>query len=56
MSEGARFLVTGGASGIGLAVARLAVERGAAVALLDRDVEAARQARASLGERALAIA
>lgn len=37
MLEGRRFLVTGGASGIGLAVARLAIARGARVALLDLD-------------------
>ncbi len=56
MSESTRFLVTGGASGIGLAVARLAHARGAGVALLDRDVEAARRAQESLGARAVAIA
>jgi NAD(P)-dependent dehydrogenase (short-subunit alcohol dehydrogenase family) len=55
MSGGARFLVTGAASGIGLAVARLALARGAKVALLDRDLDAARLAQASLGPRALAI-
>jgi 2-keto-3-deoxy-L-fuconate dehydrogenase len=35
--EGIRALVTGGASGIGLATARLLAERGAAVACLDLD-------------------
>ena len=36
--EGLRALVTGGASGIGLAVAATLAQRGAAVAVLDRDV------------------
>jgi 2-keto-3-deoxy-L-fuconate dehydrogenase len=36
--EGLRALVTGGASGIGLAVADALADRGAAVAVLDRDV------------------
>jgi NAD(P)-dependent dehydrogenase (short-subunit alcohol dehydrogenase family) len=36
--DGVRALVTGGASGIGAAVARVLRERGAAVAVLDRDV------------------
>ena len=35
---GLRALVTGGASGIGLAIADLLADRGAAVAVLDRDV------------------
>ncbi|MFC4498009.1 MULTISPECIES: SDR family NAD(P)-dependent oxidoreductase [Streptomyces] len=35
--EGLRAIVTGGASGIGLATARLLAERGAAVAVLDLD-------------------
>jgi 2-keto-3-deoxy-L-fuconate dehydrogenase len=39
--DGIRALVTGGASGIGAAVARLLRERGAAVAVLDRDVAGA---------------
>ena len=38
MSEGLRVLVTGGASGIGLATALLFAARGARVAVLDRDV------------------
>lgn len=38
--RGQRFVVSGGASGIGLAVARLAQQRGARVALLDRDADA----------------
>ncbi len=55
MTGEARFLVTGGASGIGLAVARLAIARGAAVALLDRDIATARQVQGTLGPKALAI-
>jgi 2-keto-3-deoxy-L-fuconate dehydrogenase len=39
--DGIRALVTGGASGIGAAVARLLREHGAAVAVLDRDVAGA---------------
>jgi NAD(P)-dependent dehydrogenase (short-subunit alcohol dehydrogenase family) len=37
--DGLRALVTGGASGIGLAAASLLAERGARVAVLDRDVD-----------------
>jgi len=44
-----RFLVSGAASGIGLAVARLAVARGARVGLLDRDAAALAAACDALG-------
>jgi NAD(P)-dependent dehydrogenase (short-subunit alcohol dehydrogenase family) len=50
-----RFLVSGAASGIGFAVARLAVERGARVCLLDRDATALAAASRSLGEAALSV-
>lgn len=48
-------IVSGGASGIGLAVARMAVARGARVALLDRDTAALAEAVRLLGEAALAL-
>ena len=38
--QGQRLIVTGGASGIGLAVARLALQRGARVCILDHKVSA----------------
>lgn len=44
MSARRRYLVAGGASGIGLAFARLAADRGAAVAILDRDAAALAEA------------
>jgi len=47
-----RFLVSGGGSGIGLAVGRLAVARGARVCLLDRNRAALDAACAELGEGA----
>ena len=49
-------LVTGAGAGIGLATARLLVERGASVVLIDRDEVAVKSAAAELGHRALAIA
>jgi NAD(P)-dependent dehydrogenase (short-subunit alcohol dehydrogenase family) len=45
-------LVTGGASGIGLAAARLLVARGWRVGLIDRDADAAARAAAGLGAAA----
>jgi len=47
--EGRRALVTGGASGIGLATAELALGGGAAVALLDRREDALAEAATRLG-------
>ena len=46
--DGKRVLVTGGAQGIGRAVARAFLEQGARVAVLDRDAEALAEARAGL--------
>lgn len=46
---GRRALVTGAASGIGLATARLLREQGAAVVLLDRQAEALEKAAVELG-------
>lgn len=42
-------LVTGGASGIGRAIARAFVDQGAQVVVLDRDADAARQAALEVG-------
>lgn len=50
-----RWIVTGGSRGVGLATARLAVERGDRVAVLARKVDA-EQLQAQLGPEALAIA
>lgn len=49
-------LITGGADGIGFAVARTAVERGASVALLDVNTDAVAKAAAELGvDRCLGV-
>ena len=54
--EGRAFFVTGGASGIGLAVARLALQRGAKVCVVDRDADALMRAARELGSEAQVIA
>lgn len=54
--SGKSVLVTGGGDGIGLATAREMADRGALVAVLDRDGVAAKRAAAELGEhRALSL-
>jgi len=50
-----RFIVSGGASGIGFAVARMAVERGARVVLLDRDAKRLQYGAGVLGDAALPL-
>jgi NAD(P)-dependent dehydrogenase (short-subunit alcohol dehydrogenase family) len=52
MAEGRRVAVTGAASGIGAATARLLMERGGRVACLDRDIEGARKVA---GDKGVAI-
>ena len=50
--EGRTFLVSGGASGLGSATARMLVGAGAHVVILDVNAEAGRKAAGDLGERA----
>ncbi|MFW0795067.1 SDR family oxidoreductase [Gordonia sp. CPCC 205515] len=52
---GARVCITGGARGIGAATAALAIERGASVWIGDRDLPAAADVAANLGNQAHAI-
>jgi NAD(P)-dependent dehydrogenase (short-subunit alcohol dehydrogenase family) len=54
--DGRTAAITGGAAGIGLAVARRLVESGARVALWDRDPGALAAAKASLGDAAMTYA
>lgn len=54
--EGKTALVTGSASGIGLAVARRFAAEGARVVIADRDADAADAVAAELGETARAVA
>ena len=54
--EGKVAVVTGGAQGIGLAIAQTFVREGAAVVIGDVNEDAARQAAAELGEESVALA
>lgn len=51
-----RVLVTGGASGIGLAIARRVADRGAGLVLMDRDAEGLEAAQAELSGRGVDVA
>ena len=53
--EGRGFLVTGGASGIGLAVAVMAIQRGARVAVLDCNPQALSNVAEQLGQAAMTL-
>lgn len=54
--EGQVAVITGGAGAIGEGIARVLLDAGAAVALLDRDVEAAREAAKRLGGAVMSVA
>lgn len=54
--QGRHAVVTGGATGLGYAIAQRLIQSGGAVTLWDRDDAAAKQAAAALGPRASAVA
>ena len=53
--KGSTFLITGGGSGLGLATAKLLVEAGGNVALLDVNETAGKQSAESLGKQAIFV-
>src|SRR5947209_11249101 len=53
--QGRRAFVTGGAEGIGRAIAAALAKRGVSVAVADIDVEAAQRTAAQIGESAVAV-
>ena len=55
MHAGRRYIVTGGASGIGRATSELLVREGAKVAVADRDADAALDLASTLGEDCVAV-
>lgn len=54
--QGRHAVVTGGATGLGYAIAQRLIQSGGGVTLWDRDEAAAKQAAAALGPRASAVA
>jgi len=54
--KGRHAVVTGGATGLGYAIAQRLIQSGGSVSLWDRDEAAAKQAAAALGPRASAVA
>jgi NAD(P)-dependent dehydrogenase (short-subunit alcohol dehydrogenase family) len=53
--DGRKILITGGASGIGRATARLCAQEGASVAVLDRSEDAANEVAAGIGGHAFVV-
>jgi len=54
--NGRHAVITGGASGLGLAIARRLIQSGGSVTLWDRDADGASQAATALGPQASAVA